>query len=99
MGSDAPFTFAPATLATVNPAPDVVPSTNFKLSDEPELATQLFQTSLVVTPVAANPVLLVTEASVKATSIRLPAFDEMIPARKAAVKLRLLKLRIIRSFV
>jgi hypothetical protein len=47
----------------------------------------------VVTPVAAKPVLLVTEAPVKATSMRVPALDVMAAARKTATINRLRQLK------
>src|ERR1017187_8078492 len=105
MGSDAPLTYDPPTLMNATPAPDAVPSTNFSSDKAPETLKggvnwQLFQKSLVVTPVAANPVLLVSGPPVKATSMREPAFEVMAPARRTAAKnkLRHLKLCIIRSF-
>jgi hypothetical protein len=52
------------------------------------LAGQVFQKSLAVSPVAAKPVLLVAEASVKATSMRVPAFDAVASVRTTAARIR-----------
>src|SRR5208283_5250309 len=71
MGSDAPLLDVPLALATVTPAPLTVPSANFRLGNDPELIANVFQKSSALTPMAANPVLLVTVALVKATSMRL----------------------------
>src|SRR5580700_10241256 len=94
MGSDAPFVPVKSAPA-VNPAPEAVPSTNSRLGTEP---LQVFQKSLAVTPVAANPFFSVAEALVKATSMRVPAFDLTTPTVKHAAKStwRNLKARIIR---
>jgi hypothetical protein len=61
---------------------------------------QVFQKSLETTPVAAKPLLLVTELVVNATSMRVPAFNVMVQAKNIAAKSswRHLKLRIIRPF-